>query len=165
MTRRRERAPIEAARAAIPVECVASGEIRCGVDLVDVESFRRCLIVGGGRFLARVFTVAELDHCRDSTERLAAHFACKEAAAKMLGTGIRGVDWQDIEVLTAAHGEPTLILRGRAIERARHIGLRRWAISMSHEGNSTISYVVGWCSGRKSRSPRQSKVREGVYVR
>jgi holo-[acyl-carrier protein] synthase len=164
MTRHREPAPMEASTAAIAVECVPSGGLRCGIDLVDVESFRRCLVVGGERFLRRVFTPAELDHCRDSTERLAAHFACKEAAAKMLGTGIRGVGWQDIEVLTAAHGEPTLILRGRAIERARDIGLQRWAISISHERHSAISYVVGWCSDRKSRSPRQSKVREGVYV-
>src|SRR6266851_2768508 len=143
---------------------VASGQLRCGVDLVDVESFHRCLIVGDRRFLARVYTPAELEHCGDRTERLAAHFACKEAAAKMLGTGIRGIDWQDIEVLTAAHGEPTLVFRGRARKRARTIGLQRWAISMSHDGNSAISYVVGWCSGRKSRSLRQSKVREGAHV-
>lgn len=123
------------------------GRVRCGVDLVDIGRFTRCLEVGGDRFLSRIFTPAELAYCRGREERLAGRFAAKEAMAKLLGTGIRDLGWHEVEIVTDPAGEPNLRLHGRAVTRAQLLGIRHLALSLGHESAYAIAYVVASCSG------------------
>ena len=59
--------------------------LRTGVDIVQIERIRRAISRYEGtaparkRFLERLYTEAELRHCRDRVESLAARFAAKEA--------------------------------------------------------------------------------------
>ena len=76
--------------------------LRTGVDLIEVERIERAVARFGDRFLARVFTPAELDYCNRRSSSLAARFAAKEAVLKLVGTGWRGkIAWTDIEELAA----------------------------------------------------------------
>ncbi|GHF65986.1 holo-[acyl-carrier protein] synthase [Deinococcus metalli] len=119
----------------------------CGVDLIDLQRWGRILEVGGEAFCERNFTAAERAWCRGDHARLAARFAAKEAAAKALGTGLRdGVETTDIEVVSAASGQPSLHLHGEAAQRARLMNLEVWRLSLSHGDQQVIAFVMA-CSG------------------
>ncbi|HUV88208.1 MAG TPA: holo-ACP synthase [Anaerolineae bacterium] len=118
-----------------------------GVDLVELARVERVLKRYGDRFLARVFTPAEILYCRGRTAELAARFAAKEAVSKALGVGVRmiardGIHWQDVEVVGDPRGKPLVRLYGRAAQRANELGLTEWAISLSHTREHAIAFVV-----------------------
>ena len=86
-----------------------------GIDLVDVERFRRALARRPG-LIDRLFTSGEREYAErrdDPTERYAVRFAAKEAALKSLGVGIGAADWHDIEVSRNDDGRPSLQVTGR----------------------------------------------------
>jgi holo-[acyl-carrier protein] synthase len=116
--------------------------LTCGTDVVEIRQFRRDLELGGERFLRRIYTENEIRVCRGSTQALAARFAGKEATAKALGTGIRGLGWKEIEILRLPTGEPRLMLHGRAASIAAALSLTTWAISLSHTPEVAFAYVV-----------------------
>lgn len=116
-----------------------------GIDLVEVERIGDAIARYGDRFLTRVFTATELTYCRGRPAELAARFAAKEAASKLLGIGIQhpeGVGWREIEVISDARGKPFLRLAGRAAQRAETLGLRNLAVSLSHSRDYAIAVVV-----------------------
>jgi len=116
-----------------------------GVDLIEIERIQASLARYGDRFLTRVFTAAELAHCKGHAHQLAARFAAKEAVSKVLGVGIQhadGVGWQEIEVVSDVRGKPTAKLHGRAAERAQAIGIHELALSLSHTREHAIAMVV-----------------------
>lgn len=117
-----------------------------GIDLVDVERVARLLDEHGDRALDRVFTVHE-QACAGAgprrLEHLAARFAAKEAALKALGTGwAHGIAWTDVEVRREDSGKPTIVLHGPAKALADSMGLRTWAVSLSHTQGLAVASVV-----------------------
>ncbi|MGC8838118.1 MAG: holo-ACP synthase [Anaerolineae bacterium] len=113
-----------------------------GVDVVEVARVERMVRRFGERFLARIYTEAERAHCRGEAQRLAARWAAKEAIAKALGTGVAGFRWTDLEVVADAEGRPAVRLHGAAGARARSLGLREWAVSLSHTEDLAVAFVV-----------------------
>lgn len=69
-------------------------------------------------------------------------FAGKEAISKALGTGIDGIAWTEMEILPDALGKPLVTLYGRALARAELLGLREWAVSLSHSDHYAVAMVV-----------------------
>lgn len=124
--------------------------LRTGVDIVQIERIRRAISRYEGtaparkRFLQRLYTEAELRHCRDRVESLAARFAAKEAIAKALGTGAwrDGIRWIDLEVVSDERGAPSVQLHGAAARRAASLGLSNWSVSLSHDDERAIAFVV-----------------------
>jgi holo-[acyl-carrier protein] synthase len=116
--------------------------LRCGADLVDLAQFRRDVQVGGDRFLRRIYAEAELASCGEGVELLASRFAAKEAVAKALGSGIRGIGWKDIEVDLVSNGESGIRLHGRAKERAAVLGIGRWALSVTNTASVALAIVI-----------------------
>ena len=101
----------------------------------------------GERFLARVFTPAEVLYCRGRVEELAGRFAAKEAVSKALGVGVRmmardGIHWHEAEIIGDEHGKPLVRLYGRAAERAAELGLSEWALSLTHTREYALAFVV-----------------------
>jgi holo-[acyl-carrier protein] synthase len=94
--------------------------IGVGVDLVDMRRIDRLLERYGSHFTEKVFTEKERAYAAASahpTRVYANRFAAKEAAAKALGTGMRGgFGWKDIEISRAPSGAPSLLFHGKARE-------------------------------------------------
>lgn len=124
------------------LEYSSPSDLVCGVDHVELDRFRRGLFRSSARFLNRIYTHRETELCRGRIDRLATRFAAKEAVAKALGTGIRGIDWTEIEVLSDPSGCPRLCLSGRAAELAASLGIRSWGMSLSHTNHSAVAFVV-----------------------
>lgn len=114
-----------------------------GIDIIEMDRVARVLRRFPERFLARVYTPAEIAHCRGRVPELAARFAAKEATMKALGTGIRGVAWRDIEVLPNRRGKPLLLLHGTAAARAARIGLTDADVTLTHARDYAAAIVVG----------------------
>ncbi len=120
----------------------AERRLTCGVDIVELAPFARAMAVGGESFLRAIYTDRERAYCSGRVAKLAARFAAKEAVAKALGTGIRGIDWVEIEVVSEPTGCPHLILSGQAAARAAQRGLAHWAVSLSHSETYAMAFVV-----------------------
>jgi holo-[acyl-carrier protein] synthase len=112
------------------------------VDLIEISRIEAAMERHGERFLNRVFTAQELAAAKNLPHSLAARFAAKEAAAKVLGCGIGQVGWQDIEIIRTAERRPEIILYGAAKALAEELGLREWAVSLSHTKDYAIASVV-----------------------
>jgi holo-[acyl-carrier protein] synthase len=113
-----------------------------GVDIIEIERVAAVIERWREKFLERVYTPAELRYCRGRVPELAARFAGKEAISKALGTGIRGMNWRDMEILPDPLGKPTVTLHDRALARARSIGLSEFAISLSHSRDFAVAMVT-----------------------
>ncbi len=124
--------------------------LRTGVDLIEIERVKRAVDQHGARFLERVYTAAERQDCGQRIESLAARFAAKEAVAKALGTGIwrQGVEWTDIEIVRDPDsGAPSLLLHRAAADHAQRLGLHEWSVSLSHDRDRAIAFVVALGAG------------------
>lgn len=111
------------------------------MDLVEVARIEKAIARHEG-FVSRVFSARERERCESCTRpgrRFAACFAAKEAAAKSLGTGIRGFSWPDLEVLAGENGKPRMELSGRAREVASRLGVEEIMVSISHGGGMAIA--------------------------
>jgi len=112
------------------------------VDIIEIERIEAVLQRHGERFLQRVYTPKEQAYCRGRVPELAVRFAAKEAVSKALGTGLRGIAWQEMEILGDKRGKPLVYLHGRAKARAEELGLSEFAISLSHSRDYAVAFVM-----------------------
>ncbi len=118
--------------------------IGIGIDIVEIERLQAAL-ERRPRLGTRLFTAAELASAGGPGHRLprlAARFAAKEALLKALGTGLRGVRWQDAEVVSDALGRPSFRLRGRLQSLAGRLGVTELHLTMSHSRGYAVAAVV-----------------------
>ena len=125
-----------------PVD-VPEGTSELGVDIIKVDRIRQTLARFGPRFSRRVLTEREQRYVRDRPETLAGRWAAKEAVSKVLGLGVRGIGWRDIEVERLPTGQPAVRLHGRAAARAEQLGMGRIALSISHEADYAVAIAFG----------------------
>lgn len=116
--------------------------LRVGIDLIEVAAVEEAISAHGERYLARVYTERERADCGDAPERLAARFAAKEAALKVLRPEADAPPWRTIEVRRDPGGWVELALSGRAAELADAAGIRELALSVTHEGGRASAVVV-----------------------
>lgn len=136
------------------------GSIAVGIDVIEIARIQRACDDFGERFLNRVFTERERDRYRGRVNELAARFAAKEATSKTLGTGIVGIRWREMEVLPNRWGKPVLILHGRAAERAKHLGLTDFSVSLTHSRTDAMAFVVA--VNRSAANAENRPAREAV---
>jgi holo-[acyl-carrier protein] synthase len=114
-----------------------------GADVVSVPRFSATLERSPG-MRNRLFTsgeqVTDEGHARTPTS-LAARFAAKEAVAKALGAP-QGMAWHDCEVVGDGDGRPWLRLTGTVAAAATAQGIERWHLSLSHDGDLAVAYVI-----------------------
>ena len=115
-----------------------------GIDIIETARIKGVLERHPKRFLDRVYTDWEQAYCRSNVLHLAGRWAAKEAVSKVLGLGVRGVGWREIEIRRTRMGQPTVTLYGRAEQRARAIGLREpLSVSISHIRDLAVAVAVG----------------------
>ena len=111
-----------------------------GLDLIEVE---RVLSACGRRhFLEKIFTEAEISQAEKKRERLASDFAVKEAVAKAMGTGFRGMEPRDIECLRDSLGAPYVRLYRGAEKKALELGISSIHVSISDTGGFTAAVAI-----------------------
>jgi len=115
-----------------------------GIDIIETARIRNVLEKHPRRFLDRVYTEWEQMYCRGNILHLSGRWAAKEAVSKVLGLGVRGVGWREIEIRRTRAGQPTVTLHGRAEARRQAIGLREpLSVSISHIRDLAVAVAVG----------------------
>jgi holo-[acyl-carrier protein] synthase len=115
-----------------------------GIDIIETARIKGVLDRHDQRFLSRVFTEWERAYCRRNVLHLAGRWAAKEAVSKVLGLGIRGVGWREIEIKRTPLGQPIVALHGRAEQRRVALGLTApLAVSISHIRDLAVAVAVG----------------------
>lgn len=122
---------------------VPEGTTELGIDIIKVERIAAALQRFGDRFPKRVLTEREQRYVRNRPQNFAGRWAAKEAVSKVLGLGVRGVGWRDIEIERLPTGQPAVRLHGRAAARAEQLGMGRVAVSISHEGDYAVAIAFG----------------------
>lgn len=116
-----------------------------GIDIIEICRIERVYARSGSRFLERVYTAREREYCLGKSSpgpHLAVRFAAKEACAKALGTGFRGLTMSEIGVDSDSNGQPFLELKGGALERMRERGIGSFLLSLSHSREYAIAQVI-----------------------
>ncbi len=124
-------------------EAGALGTTEVGIDIVKVGRIADTLHRFGERFSRRVLTDGERRYVRGRAETFAGRWAAKEAVSKVLGLGVRGIGWRDIEIERLPTGQPAVRLHGRAQRRAEQLAMGRIAISISHEADYAVAMASG----------------------
>ena len=113
------------------------------MDIVQIDRFLPW--TENKALVQRFFSQQELESLEkraDLAQALAVRFAAKEAFGKALGTGLRNLVLKDIQVQQDESGSPFLQLCGSAIKCLQESGATGADISLSHDGNYGIAYVV-----------------------
>lgn len=113
-----------------------------GIDIVDIERFRKAC-ERTPKIRERLFTGRELTDLESKgIASWAARFAGKEAVLKTLGTGLSGLSWHDIEILSENTGEPFVYLSEKAQGLARERGGTQVRLSLSHEREYAVGMAI-----------------------
>lgn len=105
-----------------------------GNDIIEIHRIEM-VVSKNSRFILRNFTKREKDYFQkrnNSFECIAGNFAAKEAVSKALGTGFRGFDLVDVEVIRDKEGAPLVYLHGKARELSKEKKIDKIWVSISH---------------------------------
>lgn len=114
-----------------------------GIDIMEIERIDKA--IKNEKFKNRVFTQEEIDYFNlrgDKPCHAAGNFAAKEAVLKVLGTGLSGIAWKDVEVLREKSGKPYVILHGNAKSIADAAGIKNIFISISHSRDLAVAQAA-----------------------
>jgi holo-[acyl-carrier protein] synthase len=118
-----------------------------GVDIAQVGRFVRILGRHRDRFLKRAFHEQERKEFiarKFATEyhacqHIAGRWAAKEAVTKAIGSRIL---FPEIVIQSNVNASPTISFQGEALEVARNKGISQTHLSVSHDGEYAIAYVI-----------------------
>jgi len=121
-----------------------------GTDFLEKSRIESVFLKFGNKFITKILSKKELDEFNNKinlTKKisyLSNNFACKEAVAKVLGTGFsQGVLIKDIEILRTELGAPYANLIGKASQVAIKKGLEKFHISITDTKDYSLAFVVG----------------------
>jgi holo-[acyl-carrier protein] synthase len=141
------------ARALTARGALSAAVVGVGVDVVDVDRFRR--VLDRRVHLAdRLFTGGERDYARRATDpvpRMSTRFAAKEATMKALGVGLGAFPFAEVEVVRTDLDAPGLRLHGSAAALAGRAGIVRWHLSLTHTDRVAVAMVIA--EGRNRPEP------------
>lgn len=114
-----------------------------GTDIIEIDRIEKAL-ERTPRFLEKTFTKNEIKLFKSKSmkiETIAGNFAAKEAISKAIGTGFRGFNFNDIEVIRDELGKPKANLSDKVLKviGKENIILH---ISISHNKGQAIAFVV-----------------------
>ncbi|WP_062980494.1 4'-phosphopantetheinyl transferase superfamily protein [Nocardia anaemiae] len=135
------------------VDAPSGLSVRIGVDACDLTLLARQLqSPTGPRFLSNTFTEEELRYCQGRADRLGARWAAKEAVAKAVGTGFRGLSPHQIEIRREADGRPWVhAAPGPPWPGDAH--LWEWSVSLGHETDLAIAAAIAVVPTQPIREP------------
>jgi holo-[acyl-carrier protein] synthase len=114
-----------------------------GIDIVEARRMARAYERHGPRLVRRICRPEEGAALGgDVVRRLSEAFAVKEAVMKALGTGQKGVSWQEILALGRPSGSVDDLLYGRALERARVMGISTFALSTAWSEELVLAAAI-----------------------
>lgn len=116
-----------------------------GTDIIEIERIKKAY-EKNEKFLYKIFTETEIEYLKNrnmGVQHIAGIFSSKESVSKVLGSGIYGFKWKNIEIRHNKAGAPEVKLYGRAKQIAEHKGIKEVKISISHSREYVVTFAVG----------------------
>ncbi|MFA6450332.1 MAG: holo-ACP synthase [bacterium] len=110
-----------------------------GIDIQDIEDFRKKPFENNKKFYERLFSVQEIEYClskADPAVHFTARFCVKEAVMKALDP--RKITPRYIEVVVSEGGRPDVVLHKKNVLPAGH----EIKISISHSGLQAAAVAI-----------------------
>ena len=121
------------------------GILGIGVDICDVSRMKSFSLES--RFIERFFSDAEREYLQGKkaglAQSMAGMYAAKEAFSKVLGSGVRGFELKEVEVLHNPAGQPYYRISGKARKVMEKQGIVSLHLSISHDGGMAVAFAVG----------------------
>lgn len=118
----------------------------CGIDVVDIQRMENMIRKWDAQFLKKVFTPLEIRYCEKKNkgryQSYAGLFAAKEALVKALGTGLRNIQWKDIEINQNALGKPFIRPSKKFVDLKRNKNINTVHLSISHTRKVAVAQVI-----------------------
>jgi len=117
--------------------------IGIGIDIIEISRIKKAM--ENKRFLDRNFTERELklfDSKNFKAETVSGNFAAKEAISKALGTGFRGFNLIDIEILRDDLGSPYVKLYNNIELLSLEKNISDIKISISHSKEYAVANCI-----------------------
>lgn len=116
-----------------------------GVDIIDISRFSKW--VKDPKLILRFFNEEELDFLQNESkifieEKLAGHFAAKEAFVKTTGLGFYNITLRDICVKNDKYGKPFYEFYDSALKIYNKLQAKNCHLSISHDGGKAIAFAV-----------------------
>ncbi len=114
-----------------------------GTDIVEVKRIEKN--IKNEKFIDKIYTFNEkiyLESRNYNAQTCAGMFAAKEAVSKSFGTGVRGFEIKDIEILVDELGKPNVNLLNKAKELADQKFIGNINVSISHEKEYAVAFSV-----------------------
>lgn len=115
-----------------------------GIDIIEIERIKNA-VSKNIKFLERNFTTAEIEYFKSKNlrpETIAGNFAAKEAISKAIGTGIRGFDLKDIEVLRDELGKPIVKTYNNLEKICIDYNVEEVKVSISHCKDYAVANAI-----------------------
>ncbi len=113
-----------------------------GIDIVEIK---RIAELSPGA-IERILSPRESEYCyrfKKSAERIAGHFAAKEAISKALGTGFGSqLSFKDLEIHHNSLGAPSVVFSSRVLKKMPSLASQQCLITISHERNYAVAMAV-----------------------
>ena len=105
-----------------------------GIDIVEVEQFRKKIFSGNKEFYQKIFSKPEIDYClkfEDPYPHFAGKFAIKEAVIKSIQEKITPIEIETSHSIS----KPTIILKHNSY---------KFIVSISNEKNTAVGVVLSF---------------------
>ncbi len=118
-------------------------QVKCGIDIIEIERIKKSIEDTKGKFLDKVFTKKEIEHCESKNkakyQHYAARFAAKEAFFKAISEQFSPYEltWKDIELTNDINGRPKIELL-----KKEKLTLESIDISLSHCKEYAVASVT-----------------------
>ena len=116
-----------------------------GVDIASISKIARLINAGDGD-LSLVFSDREQSYCQSRSNYLIYYALCfgvKEAVSKAFGTGLVGIDWQEIEA-DLNKEFVSVNLYGKAKTQAQRLCIQKWWVDWWQWRDSVLVNVLGF---------------------
>ena len=113
-----------------------------GIDMVEISRIKKSM--ENPRFLKFILGEKEYEQLKNKnfiSQSVATNFCAKEAFAKAVGTGFRGFNIKEVQVLRNELGRPYIFLTGKAFEMWGKNGYG-FSVSLTHTKKLASAVVV-----------------------
>ena len=144
------------------------GNIRTGIDIVEIYRIENILESKGERFLNKIFTDSEIEYIVNKGRKantVAGMFATKEAVSKVLGSGIGKINWKDIELYHERSGKPYININKKIRDKFDVLKIDSIDISISHEKKYAVSIAIGVGNIKDKRELRYVNDVDGLNIK
>jgi len=115
-----------------------------GIDIIEIERIKKA-INKNNKFLERIYTKKEIEYFKQKgykAQTIAGNFAAKEAISKAFGTGIRGYNFKDVEILRNSLGKPVVKMYNELYELSEKLEIKEIILSISHSKDYAVANAI-----------------------